>query len=494
MKHNVIKKILLVIPPNIVLDGNLRRIGEPLGVLSIATYLKTRGLEVLVYDMTLEGYENCKKEGDFIIYGDDLSNLEKRIKTFKPDIVGVSSMFTSKEKFANDVCQKVKSINSNIIVLVGGMPPTISPELYLNSTFVDYVIMNDGEVRTWKLIDNLNNDRSPHENLDGIVYYDKNHKLIKIPSVKLNGYFEVLPYPDRRLIDMEKYFRIGRPYAPFNNGRRTAHVVSSKGCPFNCIFCAAVNFVGQKVHFRPLESIVSEIKELVEKFNVQEIQFMDDNLTVNKKFAVNLFNEIKKFNIKWCTPNGLFFNSLDEELLELMAESGCYQITLAIESASKRMLKNVIGKKVNLDNVKRIVDKGHSLGLSVHGLFVVGIPGETKEELQATLDFPFENNFDSISFSVANAFKGSRLYDLCMENGFKIRDNKSVNYKQTNFVIPKNHPDYTISQDELEILIDETMQKFYDWSKQNFPEIWAIKYKTFVEKNKDSEEKIKHRI
>lgn len=490
----MIKKIMLIIPPNIVLKDNIRRIGEPLGILSIGTYLRSKGFEVCLYDMTMEGYNNCIEEGDFIIYGSSKQELIKKLEEFNPDFVGVSSMFTSKERFANEVCETVKEYNSNIIVSVGGMPPTISPEKYLISGQVDYVIMNDGEVRTEKLINNLNNNDCPHKNLDGIAYYDMNGEFINIKSARLNEYFDVLPYCDRSLIDMEKYLEIGRPYAPFNNGRRTAHIVSSKGCPFNCIFCAAVNFVGRKVHFRSIESITSEIKELVEVYNIEEIQFMDDNLTVNKEFATNLFNEIKKFNIKWCTPNGLFFNSLDEELIQLMADSGCYQITLAIESASKRMLKDVIGKNVNLDNVKKIVDKAHSLGLSVHGLFVVGIIGETYEELHNTLKFPFENNFDSVSFSVANAFKGSRLYDLCLEKNYKIIENTSVNYKQTNFVIPTDSPDYAIDQNELEKLIDITSQEFYEWSKKSFPEIWAKKYKTFIDKKSEKEEKLKQRI
>lgn len=490
----MIHKILLIVPPNITLSDNLRRIGEPIGLLSIATYLETKGYVVNVFDMTLEGYDNCHYEGDFVIYGSSEEDLISRIKSFKPDFVGVSAMFTSKEKFALNVCKIVKKVDKNILVSVGGMPPSITPEIYLDSKGVDYVIMNDGEVRTGKLIENINNDREPHFDLDGIAYYDKNHKLIKIPSVELNKYFDCLPYPKRKFIDMQKCFEIGRPYSPYCNGRKTGHIVASKGCPFNCVFCAAVNFVGQKVHFRSIENIMAEIDELVTQYGVQEIQFMDDNLTINRKFAVELFNNLKKYNLKWCTPNGLFFNSLDDELLELMAESGCYQITLAIESGSKRLLKEVVGKNVNLDNVKKIVSKAHSLKLGVHGLFVVGIIGETIEELKQTLKFPFENEFDSVSFSVANAFKGSRLYDICLKKGYEILKHDSVNYKQTNYIIPKTSDDYVIDPNELEMLIDKTTSDFYEWSKSKFPEIWEQKYKTFLEQHAESEEKVKGRI
>ncbi len=491
----MIRKILIIVPPNIVSGENLRRIGEPLGALSIATYLNSLNFEAAVYDMTLEGYDNCRPaEGGLIIYGDGPEALKKRIEDFKPDFVGVSCMFTSKQNVAIEVMAMVKEYAPGIPVACGGMPPTISPELYLGKNAADFVIMNDGEVRLEKLINNINKGLKPEENLDGIAYAGPDGSIIKIPSGKLNGYFEVLPYPDRSLIDMERCFKINRPYAPFNNGRRTAHVVVSKGCPFSCIFCAAVNFVGRKVHIRPEESIRAELDELVNRFGVEEIQFMDDNLTINRQFALKLFEILKKYKLKWCTPNGLFFNSLDEEMIEAMAQSGCYQITLAVESASERMLKDVIGKNVKLDRVKDIADKAHSLGLRVHGLFVVGIPGETEEELKATLRFPFENNFDSVSFSMANAFKGSALYDLCAEQGFAVDPIDKVNYKRTNFIIPENHPLFLMEREKLAAITEETSKRFYEWSREKFPEIYGNKYKDFIQNHGEKEEKLKGRI
>lgn len=487
---------MLVVPPNIAFAENLRRIGEPLGILSIATYLKSKGFDIDIYDMTVEGYDNCKYEGECVVYGSELDDLKKRIVDFKPDLVGISSMFSSKERITNKVCTMIKEVNSAIIVVVGGMPPTLNPKAYLDSKSVDFVLMNDGEVRLEKLIQNLNSNEPPTRNLDGIAYLDKSHddQLIAIPAKEINKYFSLLPYPDRKLIDMGKYFKIGRPYAPFCEGRRVAHIVTSKGCPFNCIFCAAMPFVGKRVHSRPIESISLEIKELIEIFQIEEVQFMDDNLTINKSFARRLFNEIKKFNIKWCTPNGLYFNSLDEELLEIMAQSGCYQITLAIESASKRLLKDVIEKIVDIDNVKNIANTAHSLGMRVHGLFVVGIPGESLDELHETLRFPFDNNFDSVSFSLANAFEGSRLWRLCKRKGYTIKKQTSVNYKQTNFVIPNDSSEFVMTAEELGCLVDQTSKQFYDWSKKTFPEIWKAKYEIFLKNKHEQEDNVNRRI
>lgn len=491
----MIKKTLFIVPPNVVVSDKIKRIGEPIGVLSIATYLRTKGIESYVYDMTIDGYEHhIILEDNILMYGDPIENIENKINEIQPDFIGVSCMFNSRIDITIQICRKIKEINKNIIVAIGGLPPTMQPHIFLQSNAVDYIILNDGEVRIYKLINNINSGKTPHDDLDGIIYINNDGKEINIPSKVLNAYFSTLPYADRSLVDMEKCFKICRPYAPYTDGRRTAHIVASKGCPFKCVFCTAVNFVGHKVHFRQIDLLLAEFDELKSKYNVEEIQFMDDNLTINKEFITSLLTNLKGYNFKWCTPNGLYFNSLDDKLLELMAESGCYQITLAVESASQRVLSDIIKKKVALDKVKGIVDKAHSLGLRVHGLFIAGLPGETKEELEATLRFPFDNNFDSCSFSAATAFPGTRLMDICKTNDFSIDTVSSNNYRSTNFIIPKEHEWYVMSREELAELIEKTSVEFYDYASKKFENIYSAKYKKYIQNHDEKEDVLKKRI
>lgn len=491
----MIKNTLFVVPPNVVPTDKVKRIGEPIGVLSIATYLNTRGINSYVYDMTIDGYENNILVEGGIMYGDPISNIDAKIESLNPEFIGVSCMFNSRIDVTIEICRRIKELRPDIVTAVGGLPATMEYNLFLDSKVIDYVIFNDGEVRIEKLINNLNNGKEPEYELDGIAYY-KEGQLINIPSKELNKYFSSLPYVDRSLIDMEKCFAISRPYAPYNDGRRTAHIVASKGCPFNCVFCTAVKFVGHKVHFRKLDLLMQEFDELKNKYGVEEIQFMDDNLTINRDFIKELLTSMIKgnYNFKWCTPNGLFFNSLDDELLELMKESGCYQITLAVESGSKRMLKDVIKKSVALDKVKGIVDKAHELGMRVHGLFVVGLPGETKEELMQTFEFPFLNNFDSCSFSAATVFPGTRLEEICETEKFQVDKNSSYNYRTTNFIIPKGHEWYVMDRNELAELIDKVSGDFYDYSKEKFKNIYNEKYKKFIDKMGEDESVVKKRL
>lgn len=144
--------------------------------------------------------------------------------------------------------------------------------------------------------------------------------------------------------------------------------------------------------------------------------------------------------------------------------------------------------------VKGIVDKAHSLGLRVHGLFIAGLPGETKEELEATLRFPFDNNFDSCSFSAATAFPGTRLMEICEANNFMIDTTVSNNFRSTNFVIPENHEWYVMSREELAELIDKTSVEFYDYAGKKFKDIYDSKYKTYMQSHNDKEDMLKKRI
>lgn len=202
---------------------------------------------------------------------------------------------------------------------------------------------------------------------------------------------------------------------------------------------------------RSVDNILEEIDELKTKYDIQEIQFLDDNLTSNKKMAKKLFRRLKDYDLSLCFPHGLMTKTMDKEMIELIADAGGYQISIAIESASPRVLKEIIDKPVPEKKiVKSLVDICHDNDIQVHGLFIVGLIGERKEEIFQTLDYPFEVGFDSASFFIANPLPGSRLYSECEEKGYLKKDIKSFDVKHSEIIIPKNSPDYVMSNEELE--------------------------------------------
>lgn len=485
------KRILLVNPPNSILKDSARRISEPLGLLYMGTKLKKEGFDVCVYDMACEGYDNCVYEGDRVTYGSSMDDLRAKISDFSPDLVGVTCMYTTREKNTLDVCSVIKELLSDVPVVVGGVHPSLYPKTFIKTGCVDYVIIGEGEFRLGNLLGCLNDNRLP--DFDGVAY-ERDGEIRLNPRTSRIDDLDSIPNPDRMLIDMEKYISIGAPFAPFSAEERVANVLTTRGCPFNCNFCATVRYWGRRLRHRSVDNIIEELKELRDKYDIREIQFVDDNVTINVGFAKELFRRMKEFDFKFCTPTGLYFNTIDAELMKLMAEAGAYQLTFAVESASKRVLKDIIHKDVDLDRVKEVVEEAHKYDIGVHGMFVVGFPGERREEILSTFEFPFKAGFDSVAFFIACPMPGSDLFKECEEKGY-LPDNFSVvDLKLANIRIPEGSPDYFMDPDELIKLVDEKTHEFNEWSRKKYPKRWAKKFDRYLERHPEQREVIMGRV
>lgn len=490
-----IKKILFIVPPNTMPRDSLRRIGEPLGVLYLGAVLKKEGYEVEVYDTTCQGYDNIKEKGGYLTYGSSEEDIKEKVKDAKADLVAVSCMFSARQEDALRVCRYIKEIDKSLPVVIGGLHPSLFPKDMLKSGLIDFVIMGEGEFRLLELVREINRGQSRF-NFDGVAYKDKNEAIVNPPAGSISD-LNSIPYPDRSLINMEKYIEIGVPYAPYSISKRVSQILATRGCPNRCNFCSTVNFWGRKVRTRSVDNIIGEMKLLKEKYNIEEVQFVDDNLTADKSLAKELFFRMKGLGLKWCTPHGLMFNTIDKEMVRLMAESGAYQLTFAIESASQRVLKEIIHKNVRLDTVKEIVDEAHKYDIGIHGMFLVGFPGETKEEILSTLDFPFKIGFDSVSFFVVNPVPGSDLYDECIEknyiDGTEIAK-VTMDFKAARINIPKDSPEYNYSPKELEQIVDKKTREYNEFVKKTFPERWNKKFQRFLSTHQGYDKTIMGRV
>lgn len=486
----MIKKVLLINPPNTLPEDSLRRIFEPIGLLYIAALLKKNGFEVSVFDMACEGYDNCVLKDGYVTYGSSPEELRKKIFKINPDIIGISCAFTARQKDTFNVCKTIRQINKNLTIVAGGLHASLYPERFLENDMADYVILGEGEFRFLELLKCLNNNQEII--FDGIAYKLKDSVKIN-PMINRIENLDTLPFPDRDLIDMEKYIKIGVPFAPFSYKQRVAQILATRGCPHKCVFCSSSSFWGRKIRARSVDNIINEMKTVIKKYAIEEIQFVDDLLTFNRDFSKELFAKMKDLNIKWCTPNGLMFNTLDAELIKLMAESGAYQLTFAIESGSERVLKEIIHKKVNLKIVKHLIEEAHKYDISVHGTFIVGFPGEKKEEIMETLDFPFKAGFDSASFFMATPIPGSELYALCAKNKYITTENL-MDLKKYYINIPEESPDYVMKAKELEQLVDKKTREFNEWAKKTYPQRWDKKFKQFLKNHPEEKNAIQGRV
>lgn len=485
-----IKKVLLINPSVKILSDSLKRLTTPLGLISVGGFLKKNGYEVEIINSPCEGYENERQEGEnHIVYGLSDDEMIKRIRNFDPDLIGIGNLFSAQEKNTIHHCQLAKKAK-DVPVVVGGIHPTLAPEEVIKSPFVDYVVIGEGEHRFLNLINGLNEDK-PDFDFDGIAY-KKGQEIFINPMTSRIDDLDEFGSPDRSLVDVEKYLKAGVFYSPFPRKRRVERIMTSRGCPFNCVFCAYST--GKKLVFRSVGNIIEEIEELVNKYKIEEIQFSDDNLTFNRERAMDLFRRLKPYNLSWCTPNGIMVRTLDEEMIKLMAESGAYQLTFNIESGSQRVLREIIDKVVpEKEKVKELVRICHDNGIQVHGQLMIGLPGETREEIEQTLNYPYEVEFDSVSFFIANPLPGSRLFEICKEKGYLKKDRK-VDFKSSEIVIPKDDPNFVMPGEEMERLVEEATRKYNEFIKEKYPERWNEKFKVFLQMKSGASDSIKGRV
>ena len=483
MRNRTIENVMLIRPSNTMPKDSILRLTTPLSLLYLGAVLRNADYNVKILDSSCAGYHNQTFEGNDVTYGLSDENVTKKIEEFKPDIVGVTSMFSSQQKKALHYCDLVKAVG-DIPVVIGGLHSSLFPQETLKNNSVDFVIMGEGEYRLLNLLESLNKGKEDFE-FDGIAYRKSDGNLKINPFVSRIEDLNALPLPARDLIDMERYIQVGLPIGPFTKRERAEQVMTSRGCPFSCNFCSASDYFGHKLRTRSVDSVISEIEDLINKYDIQEIQFSDDNLTANKKRAKELFTKIKSYNISWCTPNGVMVKTLDKEIIKLMADSGAYQITFAIESGSERVLREIMRKEVpSKENVKKLVDLCREYGIQTHATFIVGLPGEKKEEVYSTLQYPFDIGFNSVSFFIASPLPGSRLREECERKGYLTEDSK-LNVKTAEIVIPTDSPDYVMSREDLEKLVDTKTRKFNDFSKRKNPEFWDAKFKQFLKKHKE---------
>jgi len=485
-----IEKVMLINPKIHVSMGSIRRLPTPLGLLYLAAVLEKANYKVSILDSACEGYYNVVIDGNYQVYGLDDKDLKNKIKDTDPDFVGVTCNFSNHESEVLHTCKLVKSVNKNIITCTGGLHPTYKfKEMLETCKQLDFVIMKEGEYRLLALIEAINK-KADYSNHDGLAFR-KHGDIIGNPPTSNIIHLDELPPPARHLIDMEKYIEIGLFSNPFPKGDRPAQILTSRGCPYHCYFCATKPFWGN-FRARSSDSIIEEMEYLKSNYNVNEIQFRDDNLLVDRQRAFEIFDKMKSFNFHWCA--GIMVSNLDDEMLQKMQECGCYQLTISIESGSERVLKEIIHKPIDLKKIKGIVECAHKYGIRIHADNIIGMPGETKEEVMKTFEFNKYVGADSAAFFIAAAYLGSDLYEDCKRRGWLKEDSAKMDFKNPGIYIKETDEEFIMPPNELFELVERKTKEHNEWTKKRNPDMWKEKFKVFLERHKDEEEKLIGRV
>ncbi|MBQ8183353.1 MAG: B12-binding domain-containing radical SAM protein [Clostridia bacterium] len=385
-------RVLLVFPS---VGYYTRALSNPLGLLSIGTYLKQHGHDVKIYD-------RC----------DDKTKIHKVFEEFKPQIVGISVMSSRGVKDAIYVSKYSKK--HGLPVVWGGQMPSMQTDLVLDKDYVDFVSYGEGEI-TWKeLADAYENNRSPFD-VPGLVY-KKDGKIVTTPCRPFADLRE-MPVSDWSLLDVPKYMQT---YLGCN---RMMYIYSSKGCPCRCAFCSNVNFHKSTHRKRPNEYVMEEIKYLIDNHGLDGVFFSDELWCVKKSDMQDFCQRVHDNNLDFHWGVELRIGMFDEEDYQTMYDAGCRWIFFGIETGNEEMLKK-IHKNIDINKVKPTFEILRKIGITGIGSFIVGFPDETAEQLRDTAQLIDTCGANLTPVYHFTPLPGTELYDKMIEKGFYKQANK----------------------------------------------------------------------
>lgn len=433
---------ILLINPNV---SKISDTGEgvlpPLGLCYISAYVKNQGGKSEVLDANVLNLDDHQ--------------LLQLIKEKAPRIIG----FTATTPLITEVGRLsalIKKQYGDLIIIVGGPHVTVLPELTLKQNHdIDIVVRGEGEKTTFELIDHLKkSSQIDYSQIKGITYRDSIGQIVSSASQEILADLNSLPLPDRSDLPNHKY----HPSIKWFNRTPFATVMTSRGCPNDCIFCASKFILGRTVRFRSPENVLEELEQLVKNYGVKEIMFYDDTFTIDKDRIYKLCDLMitSKLNITWGCLSRV--DRIDKDLLFKMRQAGCHIMCYGVESGSEEMLK-AIRKNINLKQVKEAILATRQVGIDCSASFVFGVPGETADTMKKTIDFALEIDPLFAQFYRVVPYPGTDLFKMYLDS----HDISSIDWEE--FLEIGNADKLmkldTISEEEFNRLLKLSYLRFY---------------------------------
>ena len=406
------------------------------GIACIASVGVSKGYSVKIIDCLVD--DKVTDLGEYVRFGKLESELKEEIIKFAPDIVGISSIFSMFERDATEVATLVKSIDPNIIVVLGGVTATL-PEIYeplLKATSCyDVMVRGEGEVIFGEILSHYCKERHIIENIDEIkgIAYKTTDEIVSTAPQRFITDLDSLPFPALELLNIDK--TIGNKfYSRWRNSpanKKSFPIFTSRGCPYNCCFCSVHSQVGFVHRAYSIEYVLKLMRKCIEDFGINHFHFEDDNLTLDVDRAKRLFKEMEQLQISWDTPNGVRADKLDDEMIRLMIASGITSLSIAAESGNERIRTEIIHKNLKTENIIEAIQICDKYDLPCIVFFVLGFPGETIDDIRETIQFAkrISELYGTINMIfIANPLPGTELNREALKNGYIKKDLENSDY------------------------------------------------------------------
>lgn len=431
-------KILFIVPPHITFDSFInpsynattiqKKYGNygsvltdmPLGVLSLSAYLKkhtTAETKLIDFNIVLNKLEGFEFHSFAEFFRDFLSR--PGWVDYAPNIIGISALFTPSYQNMLDIAQCCRDIFPGAIIHAGGGVPTnMYREIFRDSVAFDALCYAEGEKPLLGLV----------EADDKLQHLEENPSWITRRKVESGQTFrhnfienlDEIPFYDYDICETDEYGLNPaiKAYASIDEKKQNFHVMTSRGCPHRCCFCSSHTVHGRTMRYYSVNRVGEDFKRLRDQYGAKTMIFQDDHLMANKQRALEIIAIVKELQITAVFQNALALYALDRKVLEALKGAGVNQLPLPVESGSNRVLKEIMHKPLNLDIVKRVADNCRDLGIYTNVNILIGLPGETKQDIDDTRAFLKTINANWFIINVATPLVGSEMFDISLKKNY----------------------------------------------------------------------------
>jgi len=393
------------------------------------------------------------------------------VEAFNPDYVGISVLTSEYGKTLDITADLVKNVREDIVVIAGGVHAIVEHREIIKNENIDFVVRGEGEYVLRDLVRYLNgNGDLPGE---GLVY--RKDDSVVIQALALVQDLDSLPWPDYSLVKLEDYLSVehrkgplGAPELPFYR------MTVTRGCPYDCCFCQVRSISGHKIRSRSPEQVVDHLLYMKNEYNIKSLVIDDDNMLGKKDFFKKFLEMMieKRLDLPF-VMGGVAVFLLTDELLDLMVKAKCIGINIAIESGNERVKNLIVKKPIDLDKIPEMISKIKERGIFCLGNFMIGLPGESWDEILETIKYAEDCGVDYAKIFVAIPLKNTRLWDIAVAENAFVREMSEIEV-DTRFGQLQSE-DWTPK--------DVSILRAYEWDRINFgtaekrkkmAEIWQL--------------------
>lgn len=442
MKNFETKKVMFIIPPSldmgeVALQMRVQSATIPCGVLSIISYAQAKALQkpdFKILDMNVPPYSHLP-------FAEALPLAAQHAASWKADIIGLSVMYNHMYKHIPTLIRNIRCKSPDAVIVAGGACIMAYYDKILDDCpELDAICFSEGEI---PMVDLINTTVTSDEFLNNHPAWltSRSQRAGKNCQPRFVENLDDIPPIDFSILDLSTYASHRTSFRPIKKEHELClPITTTRGCPFNCVFCIAGSLHGKKVRKMSAERVISDVQEMISKYGMNVLSIEDDQFLSNRTRAKSILEGLSKLDIGLIADSGFTVSLLDEQTAQLLKQAGLQSAILAIESGSEFVLHSIIDKPIRLDQIPRAVTSIRNSGMYCHAFLVTGFPGETDAHRRESIEFIKKVGIDWSYIGCATPIRGSRLYEICNEK--KYIDEKS-HQDNAFYVSCINTPDYT---------------------------------------------------